>query len=79
MFKVTYGIGGFDPSKPNNNVIEEIELSDDPQQPLDTIGALATLLAVVEIVTVEDAANAIQRTPADLVAEAEAWKAASEP
>jgi hypothetical protein len=24
----TYGIGGFDPSKPNNNIVEEIDLPD---------------------------------------------------
>jgi len=26
---ITYGIGGFDPSKPNNNIVEEIELPDE--------------------------------------------------
>ena len=26
--QVTYGIGGFDPTKPNNNIIEEIDLPD---------------------------------------------------
>lgn len=31
MPSVTYGIGGFDPSKPNNNIIEIIE--DDPISP----------------------------------------------
>jgi hypothetical protein len=40
---------------------------------LDPVGALATLLAVTETLTVEDAANAVGLTPADLVAEAEAW------
>ena len=25
---VTYGIGGYDESKPNNNIIEEIDLPD---------------------------------------------------
>lgn len=44
--------------------------------PLDKVGALATLLAVVGILTVEDAANAVQLTPEDLIAEAEAWAAA---
>lgn len=29
MKLVTYGIGGFDPSKPNNNIVEEIELPDE--------------------------------------------------
>jgi hypothetical protein len=23
---VTYGLGGYDPSKPNNNIVEEIDL-----------------------------------------------------
>jgi hypothetical protein len=26
MKLVTYGIGGFDPSKPNNNIVEEVDL-----------------------------------------------------
>jgi hypothetical protein len=26
--KVTYGIGGYDPTKPNNNIVEEIDLPD---------------------------------------------------
>jgi hypothetical protein len=24
----TYGIGGYDPSKPNNNIVEEIDIPD---------------------------------------------------
>jgi hypothetical protein len=28
MKSITYGIGGYDPSKPNNNITEEIELPD---------------------------------------------------
>jgi hypothetical protein len=43
--------------------------------PLDPTGALATLLAVLELSTVEDAANAVGLAPEDLVAEAEAWAA----
>jgi hypothetical protein len=70
-----YGIGGYDPSKPNNNVIEEYEV-EDTRQPLDPAGALATLLAVLEVATVADAANAVGLTPDDLIAEAEAWEAA---
>ena len=73
---VTYGIGGYDPSKPNNNVIEEIQLTDWSPEPLNATGALATLLAVTELLTVQDAANAVSLTPSDLVAEAEAWAAA---
>jgi hypothetical protein len=30
--QVTYGTGGYDPTKPNNNVIEEIDLPDDGEQ-----------------------------------------------
>jgi hypothetical protein len=26
---VTYGIGGYDPTKPNNNIVEEIDLPDE--------------------------------------------------
>jgi hypothetical protein len=54
-------------------VTHEWETPDPPQTPLDPTGALATLLAVTEVLTVEDAANAVGLTPADLVAEAEAW------
>jgi hypothetical protein len=28
MKLITYGIGGFDPSKPNNNIVEEIDIPD---------------------------------------------------
>jgi hypothetical protein len=28
--QTTYGIGGFDPSKPNNNIVEEIDIPDEP-------------------------------------------------
>lgn len=27
---ITYGLGGYDTSKPNNNIIEEIDLPDEP-------------------------------------------------
>lgn len=43
--------------------------------PLSNVGALATLLAVLGVVTVEDAANAVNLKPNDLVAEAQAWAA----
>lgn len=41
--------------------------------PLDTTGALATLLVVLNVVPLADAANAIHEEQAHLVAEAEAW------
>jgi hypothetical protein len=37
---------------------------------------LATLLAVLEVATVQDAANAVGLTPDDLIHEAQAWEAA---
>ena len=46
---------------------------DPPRSPLDPAGALATLLAVTETLTVDDAANAVGLTADDLVAEAQAW------
>ena len=52
------------------------ETADPPAPPLDPTGALATLLAVTETLTVEDAANAVGLVPADLIAEAEAWAVA---
>lgn len=42
-------------------------------QPLDATGALATLLAVESVLSVQDAANAVGLTPQDLITEAEAW------
>ena len=44
--------------------------------PLDPTGALATLLVVLDLVPLADAASAIGEEPAHLVAEAEAWSLA---
>jgi hypothetical protein len=30
--KITYGIGGYDSSKPNNNIVEEIDIPDTEQE-----------------------------------------------
>lgn len=76
MRTTVYGPGGFDPTKPNSNIVEEYDLPDPPQAPLDATGALATLLAVTGTLTVEDAANAVGLPPEALVLEAEAWAAA---
>jgi len=35
MKSITYGIGGFDPKKPNNNLIEEIDLPDETIEPTE--------------------------------------------
>lgn len=76
MKEIVYGIGGCDPTLPKENIVEEIDLPDEPRQ-LDKIGVLATLLAVTETVTVKDAANAVGLAPNDLIAEAQAWAVAS--
>ena len=68
-----YGLGGYDPEKPNNNIVEQYEVPDPPLAPLDSVGALATLLAVTEVVSVQDAANAVGLEPQALIDEAEAW------
>jgi hypothetical protein len=46
--QTTYGIGGFDPSKPNNNIVEEIELPDPEPTPeeLARASAIAKLQAL---------------------------------
>jgi hypothetical protein len=31
MKTITYGIGGYDESKPNNNIVEEIDTPDEEQ------------------------------------------------
>ena len=31
MKSVTYGIGGYDPTKPNNNIVEEIDLPEETE------------------------------------------------
>jgi hypothetical protein len=28
MKSITYGIGGYDPTKPNNNIVEELDILD---------------------------------------------------
>jgi len=29
--KITYGVGGYDETKPNNNIVEEIDIPDEEQ------------------------------------------------
>ena len=55
----------------------EAKLPEEVPQPLDATGALATLLAVESVLTVQDAANAVGLTPQDLINEAEAWAVGS--
>ena len=32
MKYTTYGLGGYDPTKPNDNIVEEIDLPDEEQE-----------------------------------------------
>jgi len=75
----TYGLGGFDPTKPDNNIVEVIEVPDEPAAPLDPVGSLAALLAVTGAVSVEDAANAVRLTVEQLQNEAIAWGMGDKP
>ena len=76
MRQTVYGLGGYDETKPNNNIIEDIELPDAPQQPLSQVGALTTLLVVTGVLTLEDGANSLGLMHEELVAEAQAWAVA---
>ena len=78
MKQTIYGLGGYDETKPNGNIIEEIDLPDPPQQSLSQVGALATLLVVTGVLTLEDGANALGLSHEELVAEAQAWAVAQE-
>jgi hypothetical protein len=69
---VTFGLGGFDPSKPNNNIVEVVE-APDAKVPLDAIGVMATLNAVLGVWSLQDAANAVGLSEQDLIVEAQAW------
>jgi hypothetical protein len=47
-------------------------------QPLDAVGAIATLNAVLGVWPLGDAANAVNLTEQDLINEAQAWAVAGE-
>ncbi len=55
------------------------EVTDAPPAPLDASGVAATLNAVLGVWSLRDAANAVGLAPDALVAEAQAWAAASDP
>ena len=76
MKHIVYGLGGFDQSKPNNNIVGEYDI-DVEQQPLTTVEVLATLNAVLGIWSLQDAANAVGLSQAQLIAEAQAWAVAA--
>lgn len=75
MKVVTYGLGGYDPDKPNGNIVEELDVPVSPTS-LDAAGALATLLVVQGVVDINDAANAVGLVPEELIHEAQAWAVA---
>jgi hypothetical protein len=56
-----------------DGVLVRVEETPDVYDPLNAEGVIATLNAVLGLWTVEDAANAVGLTPADLIAEAQAW------
>jgi hypothetical protein len=59
----------------NGVLIETIDdgLVQPPYEPLDATGALATLLVVEGVLSLQDAANALHEEPAHLEHEAQAW------
>jgi len=77
MRNTVFGLGGYDTTKPNNNIVEEYDV-DVPQQPLQGVQVLATLNAVLGVWSLQDAANSVGLSPEELVAEAQAWAAAAQ-
>lgn len=49
MQVITFGIGGFDPSKPNNNIVSVEEVPDPPAQP-KTAAEIAAEHATIETI-----------------------------
>ena len=52
---VTYGLGGFDPSKPNNNIIEQVEVPEPEPSPEELARASAVSKLRALGLTVEEA------------------------
>lgn len=66
---------------PDGTIESVVQITDLPifdYEPLDNNGALATLLVVLNLVSLEDASNAIHAEPEHLIAEAQAWEIASQ-
>ena len=61
----TYGIGGFDPTKPNGNIVEEVEVEVDDPEPVEQAADRGRVLTKAE--------QAEQADLADAVAANEAW------
>lgn len=59
MERITYGVGGFEPAKPDDNVVEEFEVPDPPAEPVDPLDTLVDDLAkATTLAQVRDAAKA---------------------
>jgi len=56
-----------------DGVLVSVEETPDVHDPLNTEGVIATLNAVLGVWSLQDAANAVGLSPADLVSEAQAW------
>jgi hypothetical protein len=53
--QITYGIGGFDPTKPNNNIVEEyeVEVPDPEPTPEEQIAALQAAVDTLTLALLE--------------------------
>lgn len=74
---VTFGIGGYDPTKPNDNVVEVVE-TEDVHEPLQGIQLVAALNAALGVWSVADAANISGASAEQLETEVLSWAAAME-
>lgn len=54
---ITYGRGGFDPTKPNNNVVAVSEIPDELDVPSDPVADLLDLLEAKKVITRADRAT----------------------
>ena len=61
MIQTVYGLGGFDPTKPNNNIIEETEIADPEPTPEETARASAVAKLTKLGLTEEEALAIIGR------------------
>lgn len=54
---ITYGRGGYDPSKPNDNVVAVSEIPDELDVPSDPVADLLDLLETKKVITRADRAT----------------------
>lgn len=63
MRVTTYGPGGYDPAKPNNNIVSETDVPDQPGDPYDPAARIAALEA--EVQAIKDRAKAVNTADPD--------------